>query len=364
MKHVLTAIALAALAATLMPAAAICQEPTIETGEIDGAPYRIQIPSGWNNCLVIYAHAYRPEGAAWLPIPDPLGSVFLERGFALAESGYARQGWAVEEGVTDTEALRLHFIERHGEPDSTFITGHSLGGMITLATIEQYPESYNGALPMCGLLSPAVAYFKDRTLDMLVTFEFFFGGSLAAHYRPVAEAPALPPQVIGDALAADSAAAAEYSRHWGIRTPDLPGLLSFHHMIFQELKRRIGGNPADNRGTIYCWADRTNELNAGVHRTAADPAALEYLRHHYTPAGIINDPVIAVHTTYDPGVPPYLANAYQTLLSLHGCERWFVQYRVVADGHCNIAPELMAKAFDQLRAWAATGVRPESGVLR
>ncbi len=32
-------------------------------------------------------------------------------------------------------------------PDSTFITGHSMGGGISLATIEYYPQYYHGALP-------------------------------------------------------------------------------------------------------------------------------------------------------------------------------------------------------------------------
>ncbi|MBU0756038.1 MAG: alpha/beta hydrolase, partial [Planctomycetes bacterium] len=70
------------------------------------------------------------------------------------------------------------------------------------------------------------------------------------------------------------------------------------------------------------------------------------------------------HTTYDPGVPPYLSDCYALTASLQGCEKWFVQMRVEADGHCNIAPDLVGKAFDQLRAWAKNGERAKPGLLR
>jgi len=101
-----------------------------------------------------------------------------------------------------------------------------------------------------------------------------------------------------------------------------------------------------------------------VPRYAADPGALAYLRMHYTPTGLLEDPVLAVHTAYDPGVPPRLANVYNVTASLRGCEGLFVHKYVEAEGHCNIAPDLVGKAFDELRKWAAEGSRPEPGLLR
>jgi pimeloyl-ACP methyl ester carboxylesterase len=312
------------------------QAPTVKTGEIDGAPFRIQIPPDWNHCLVMYAHAYLPRGATWIPLPGHLGAVFLSRGFALAESGYSRQGWAFEEGFRETEALRRYFSEQYGEPDTTFIAGHSLGGFITLALIERHPDSHEGALPLCGLLSPALVFFKDRVFDMLVTFKFLFEESLPQEYKPVVEAPSLPAQIIMNALGSDPVAAEIFARHWDVREDNLPYLLSFDHSIYRELVERAGGNPIDNRSTIYAGFGWTPELNGRVRRYAAAPEALAYLRRHYTPTGVIEDPVIAVHTTYDPGIPPHLANYYHTLVSLTGCDEWFIQHRVEADGHCNI----------------------------
>jgi hypothetical protein len=127
---------------------------------------------------------------------------------------------------------------------------------------------------------------------------------------------------------------------------------------------RAGGNPIDNRNTVYSWPGFTNELNEGARRYVADPGALAYLRRNYTPTGELRDPVIAVHTTYDPGVPPCLTNSYYTAASLEGAETRFVQKWVEADGHCNIDAASIAKAFDELRRWASSGIRPEPGLIQ
>lgn len=341
-----------------------CQEIKVETGEIAGAPFRIQIPPGWNHNLVTYAHGYLSRGDSWKPAGKSISSIFLSRGFAFAESGYSRQGWAVEEGIAETEALRRYFSARYGKPDSTFVTGHSMGGLIALATIERYPDCYAGALPMCGPLVPSLVYVGDRMFGMLVTFESLFGRSLPPEYRPLIDAPAVPEEVVERALRSDSALACGCAGHWDIRREDLPGILAFYHMIYREIAERAGGNPIDNRSTVYAGLGPMPGLNDSIRRYAASPAALAYLAKYYTPTGVLEDPVVAVHTTYDPGVPPSLPSSYAATASLAGNDSRFVQYRVEADGHCNISPTRAGQAFDRLRKWASTGIRPEPGTLR
>jgi pimeloyl-ACP methyl ester carboxylesterase len=327
-------------------------EITVKLGELEGVPYRIQIPPDWNHNLVMYAHAYVFRGGTWKPLHDVLCAEFLNRGFAVAESGYSRQGWAVEEAVAETEALRRHFNELFGEPDTTFVTGHSLGGIITLATIETYPDAYEGALPMCGPLVPALLFFKDYIFDMMVTFEALFGTGLPQEYRPVVEAASLPGPVVEQALAADSLRADRFAAHWGMRRKDLAGIIALYQALYKELEERAGGNPIDNRNSVYCGLEPIRGLNA-----------LDYVRRYYTPTGEIEDPVIAIHTTYDAGVPPSLPDFYNTLTALKGTNELFVQMYVDADGHCNIAPVYLGRAFDKLRGWAAGGERPEPGIL-
>jgi pimeloyl-ACP methyl ester carboxylesterase len=364
MNRAIGVILILAWISALQALPARATETAVHQGELNGVPYRIQIPPDWNHNLVMYAHAYQFPGGSWKPLPDVIGAVFLERGFAVAESGYSSQGWAIKEAVSETEALRLHFAERYGVPDTTFVTGHSMGGLITLATIEIHPDAYEGALPMCGPLAPSLLFFKDHVFDMLVTFEALFGTNLPQEYRPVVEAAALPAPVAEQALAADSLSSERFAAHWGIRRGELAGILSLYHALYRELADRAGGNPIDNRNSVYCGFEPIRGLNADVPRYGAEPQALQYLRRYYTPSGEIEDPVIAIHTTYDAGVPPSLPDFYNTLTELQGTGEWFVQMYVEADGHCNIAPAYIGRAFDMLRAWAAGGARPEPGILQ
>ena len=334
-----------------------------EKGEIDGAPYSIRIPAAWNGSLVMYAHGYKPRGAAWNPLHYSIASVFLDRGFAVAESGYSRQGWALEEAVAETEAVRKRFAELHGEPDSTFVTGHSMGGLITLATIETYPGAYDGALPMCGPLAPALHFFRDYIFDMLVTFEALFGKGLPEGSVPVIRAAALSAQDIEKALETDPGTADVYAASRGIRRENLASIISTYHMIYVEFADRAGGNPIGNRNKVYNDLIESVDMNAAVPRYDADRNALEYLRRNYTPTGRPGRPVLALHTTYDAGVSPCIPDVYNTMPGTLEDGKWFVQMYAEADGHCNFTPVITGKAFDLLRAWASSGSRPEPGRL-
>src|SRR5438552_7362977 len=144
-----------ALLAQVAPAAAV------ETGALDGANYRIEMPARWNHQLVIYAHGYRPvrtprPATNWDEMQQPaLRSEFLSRGFAIAQSDYRTDGWAVKEALEDLEAVRLHFIRQHGTPARTYIAGHSMGGLLTVVTLEHQPGVYAGGLALCGPYLPA-----------------------------------------------------------------------------------------------------------------------------------------------------------------------------------------------------------------
>jgi len=344
-----------------LPASA--REPVDESGKIGEAPFRIQIPADWNRGLVVYAHGYLPPGAAWSPLHDVFTTIFLDRGFALAESGYSSQGWAFKEAIAETETLRRHFVEEYGEPDVTLIVGHSMGGLITLAAIENLPAIYDGALPMCGPLAPATLFFRDSIFDVLVTFEALFGEALPEEFSPVIETPYLPKDAVSAALEADSVLAGTFAVHWEIKREEVADIVTLYHLLYRDIRNRCGGNPIDNTNTVYSGFGAVEGLNRRISRYAADPAAFEYLKAYYTPTGFIEDPVIAVHTTYDPGVPPRWPNSYSMTVALTGNQEWFVQKWVEADGHCNIDPDLVAKAFDELLLWVKEGTHAEPGLV-
>jgi pimeloyl-ACP methyl ester carboxylesterase len=304
--------------------------PTAEIGEINGAPYRLEIPPNWNKGLVLYAHGYRVPGSKppdyGAPPALAFRDVFLSRGFAFAESAYSSPGWAVKEGIEDTEALRRHFVRTHGKPSETYIAGHSMGGHITIAIIERYPEAYQGAMPMCGPLGAAVDFMNNGLFDMLVLFETLFPGTIGSPYEP-------GPQTAKKVEAA----------------------------VAGELKVRAGGEPFDNRNRIYDGFGDDAALNRTVKRYAADQAAREYLRQYASPTGRIADPGLAIQTTSDGLVLGSDQAAYEVLTARAGTSDRFVVRFVEASGHCNFTPAQMGGAFDALVEWARTGKRPAAG---
>lgn len=82
--------------------------PRTLSGELQGAPWRLDVPASWNGDLVMLAHGYEPVG---IPRTAPMAAndstaPLLAAGYAVAQSAYASQGWAVADAITDTERLR------------------------------------------------------------------------------------------------------------------------------------------------------------------------------------------------------------------------------------------------------------------
>jgi len=154
-------------------------EPKVEIGEINGAKFRIDIPENWNGSLVMYCHGYSATPGEFkdgkLP---PVLAVFTEQGYALAESGYAAGGWAIQEAVEDTEALRRYFVGKYGQPKETFVTGHSMGGFLTMLFMERFPTTYDAGLALCGPLAPTTYFIERGAFDLRVVFDYYFPGAL------------------------------------------------------------------------------------------------------------------------------------------------------------------------------------------
>jgi pimeloyl-ACP methyl ester carboxylesterase len=338
-------------------------------GTLNGAAARIALPQAWNGDLVIYAHGYTmpgqtPAGLGETPWEDSLRQIFLARGFAFAESDYRTQGWAVKEALEDLEQLRQHVGTAFGSVRRTYIVGHSMGGLLTLATLERHPTVYAGGLALCPASAPALTLFQDPLFDLLVAFDYYFPDVIARGDSTLAHAPTADTTAIATALRASPERATLLARRFTIHPDDLPGIIWFYDVILREIQQRSGGHPIDNRDRVYFGFDDDPAFNRGVHRYAADSSAVRYLRDFYTPTGRIAAPALLVHTTYDPVIPAKVADEYATLTAIAGTQRLLVGNYVVADGHCAIGISETAAAFERLENWVQTGQRPPAGEIR
>ena len=352
--------------------------PITDTGVIDGAAYKIIFPPGWKGKLVMYAHGYEFMGA--LPRqhnnPQFIESMkpFLERGFAVAASDYSMQGYALPEGVENTETLRKYFFEKYGKPDTTFIVGHSMGGGVTLATIENFGKNYNGGLPLCPLASRPYLQCR-KEFDIYATFNGLFPGiaaSLSEIFDLSKTKPATPfsemmPKIMAIKKAIiekDSILGAAFAKRFDLKFDDLPFSLFFDENVLRDIAQKAQGNPFDNTNTVYSGFPDDWNINQKAERLAAT-ANPNIIFGKYDRTGDIDKPVVLMHTIYDQLIPPiYGVVNFENMIHQKNKDEYLTVKYTNGQGHCNFTAQQVGEAFDELRNWTKTGRQPKAGIIQ
>jgi len=347
--------------------AAVLAAGTTEVGELGGAPYRIDIPPGWNGGLVVFFHGYRGGPVRFdARAPDEMAQTYAPLGYAVAQSGYSAGGYAVREAVGDAAALRAHFTTRFGQPKETWISGHSMGGSITMMLMETQPTTYDGGLSLCAPLGPMIGYTKTLAFDPLVLFEYLFPGHLPSPAHVPADFMTTLERTakLEKALDANAKASAALRRFTNAETNKALAMnLDLFTYILGELARRVGGNAFDNRDTIYTGTGDDGAINAGVKRYRADERARALAISIYTPTGRLVRPLLSVLDVSDPLVGLYPSDRYPEIAQIAGSGELFAQQYVRESGHCAFTPQQVRSAFEELRRWRRTGERPPPGAV-
>ena len=343
-----------------------------EVGVMGKADYRIDLPANWNHSLVVFYHGYseRPFHYHASASINDQAAPMLKRGYAVIQSGYSQIGWALEWAAPETEELRRYFVKKYGQPRETYVSGGSMGGALTMLTIEQNPKPYAGALDLCGAVGPTLVHF-GRRFAFRAAFDYYFPGVMPPLNQTPANYEESEPlrQKILAALRAKPAAADAMRGITGLHTDvDVARMMSYFTYVIADIQKKAGGNPFDNRNYLYTNANVDTHadyaLNDGVRRYAADPKALKYLVDHYTPTGRVTKPMLALHTIYDPLIPATTLSLYTSQIEAAGYSQNFVQQYVHREGHCAMSPDEIGRAFDELVTWVHTGKAPQAGLLR
>jgi len=341
---------------------------TTEIGRLQGVAYRIDVPAGWQHAgLLVYYHGYSAEEGSY-SVSEKLGPLQAEafrHGFAVVQSQFSVTGWALEHAVVETEALRKYFTGKFGAPGESIVSGHSMGGALTLKTIEQSPQIYSGALAMCGPLVPTYDFMQLRVAQ-LAAFEYYFPGILPkvsavpADYR---QTPELLAELRAAVEANPKAQAAMTALSQVRGADDLARKAAYATYIVRDFQQKAGGQPFDNRNLVYVGTEDDAALNRGVERYAGDPAAAQYLMQFFTPSGNLLRPLLEVHTLYDRLIPAFTDEWYSNQVVRQGHENNFALQYVEENGHCAFTAEQQATAFDELLSWLHDGKRPASGLM-
>jgi len=371
----------------------------------DGATYVIDVPALWNGTLLLYSHGYVTPGSPNPPYDagDPLtGGYMLASGYALAGSSYATTGWAVHEAIPDQISTLDAFESIVGTPTQTIAWGHSLGGMITAALVQQYPDRFNAALPMCGVVAGGVGDW-NQGLDGAFAFNTLLAGgtlqvvnitnpeqNLGAAEETLAAAQASPQGQARIALAAalldtpgwyDPASPEPASTDYATQEANQflwaqNVLFGFAFALRADLEFRAGGNPSFNTGVHYgnqlrrsanyaevqaLYAAAGLDLEADLEtlrnapRISADPDALTYLSDNFTYNGQLTIPVLTLHTTGDGLVTVEGERAYAKVVHEANNSKLLHERFVHRAGHCEFTPAEMITAMQTLQLRLATG---------
>ena len=347
----------------------------VETGTLNCADFKILIPENYQNKLVMYAHGYSAPGSPSTIEGDRLektAAPFLERGFAVAASEYAYQGFALSQGVDDTEDLRQYFWDTYGKPDSTFMTGMSMGGGITLAMMENFSKYYNGALAMCPLSSRP--YLQTRKeFEIRALFDVLFPGIISPlseivdinnDFKLTDSEIRAKMESVNNALKTDEQKAAELTRQFNLNVSDLAFTIVFGEIVLRDVAIKSGGNPYDNTNTIYTGFSNSWEINKNIVRLEAT-ANPDNIFEKYDRTGNIGKPVVLMHTVYDPLIPanPYGEVNFENMVHQQGKDHFLTVKICNGQWHCAFTPEQIGQAFDELRHWVKTGEKAKPGVL-
>lgn len=170
------------------------------TGSLGDTTFQITMPAKFNGTVLLYSHGYRIAQPVPAQIAGALGlnrspyysqttvpgigpalvgnggaqvapsaesaANLLAQGYALAGAGYARQGWAVAEGVEAGELLIQHINSGAvGGVKEIIAWGDSLGGLITQTLVQENPGKIAGTLPLCGVMEgPEQAFSSAMTV--------------------------------------------------------------------------------------------------------------------------------------------------------------------------------------------------------
>ncbi len=354
------------------------------------AGFRIEVPGNWNGDLVVWAHGFRGTGLELTVDNHPLRPLLIASGFAWAASSYSRNDYDITTGVQDTHALVKRFNGLVGKPNKVYMTGASMGGHITAVSIEQYRNTYDAALPICGVLGDYAEF--DYFLDFNAAAQQLGTGSSSF--------PVDPALYIGVTVPAIKAGLEAFPSAWpfvlnadgenlksltelrsGGERPNFdeafafwnsfpsttgPGNFLFELGLGDGTLPRAPGNSVDNIGVIYQFDQDSNltfaeqALNDGVVRVSADPQGPgpNGLAQMPVISGDIDIPVLTLHNLGDLFVPVLNEVEYASRVAANGKSDLLVQRAIRGVLHCDFTAAEFSTAFLDLVTWVEFGAKP------
>ncbi|MCW5637263.1 MAG: alpha/beta hydrolase [Rubrivivax sp.] len=350
-------------------------------GVHNGAGYRIEVPSNWNGKLVMWAHGYRGTGLELTVDNHPLRAFLVASGYAWAASSYSKNDYDPAQGAKDTHALTQRFNGLVGKPSHVYITGASMGGHVTGIVAEQWPKSYVGAMPVCGVLGDYELF--DFFLDFNVAAQTLSGVGRTFPYGADYLTTTVPATKAGLGPAFPFALNANGQnfknlvqlRSGGVRPLFEQGWLFWNAVAGDFLfglgvgngtLPRAPGFVLQNSDVVYQFDTNPaltaaeNLFNQTVQRVTADPQARRNNGIANVPptTGDLRIPTLTLHTLGDLFVPFHMEQEYARRVAAKGNAHNLVQRATRDYGHCTFTGPELVQTFTDLVKWVELGIKP------
>ena len=350
-------------------------------GMLEDAAYRIEIPANWNGGLLLWARGFRgygPEVQAELP-PRALRQAVIADGFAWASSSFSQNAYVAALGANETLLLKRYFAERFEPPTLTIIAGESMGGHITVLSLERFAGEYDGGLSLCGVVAGQEWY--DYLWGWPLAAEFISGATLPLDDGKAAVAEALESQVL-PALGSPESPTLRGRAFASVIRELTGGPRPFFEEGYREAYQfnfgLISGDPAremevsraastlefDYRADPGLGFD-ADEINEGVRRLAPNAVLRDPATHPGTAptTGDLQAPLLTLHETGDLTVPISMELSYREKVEAVGRGDLLVQRAIRGAGHCKFSDAELVAAWDALVAWIGGGPKPRGDDL-
>ncbi|MGF1669903.1 MAG: hypothetical protein ACFCU6_05615 [Balneolaceae bacterium] len=342
--------------------------PTCRDGRLDsGAKYKICVPRNWNRELVVYAPGYRDPNLEELEIrDDEIGDFSVQEivnnlGFAFATTSYHKNGLPLTEEEFDalddlTQLVELTEQIFRRPLRKSYLTGPSLGGLVSVLGIETLAETFDAALAACGPYGD-FRWQLDYFGDFRVVFDALFANEIVGWPiwtqsdveidKKFIDAWNEFESKIRAAIAADldndGALTNQLLEITGApvdptdddtKVETVVDILWHHVHGTNDAIEVLEGQPYDNIGRNF------NGLV--VEKFSADPLALDFIDDHYQTSGELQRPLVTLHTDLDPVNPVRHQQDYNEKANpgiLH------TPITVTRYGHCNFTLEEVLAAF-------------------
>jgi pimeloyl-ACP methyl ester carboxylesterase len=340
-------------------------------GALDGVAYRIAKPDNWNGGLVLFAHGYQGDGPGPGDLEGPpIDRHITDRGFAWAASAFRAKGYRPDWFLSDTLAVRDHFIRTYGPPRWTIIYAQSMGAHAAIFALEHRPEIFQGALLECGVV------------DGITLFDWRYAYAAAAEY--LSGLPILD-------TSQDVFATLRISKVFNL-IMGTPGDYTARGRQLDSIARHLAGGDLPHR--LEGWKIQYSFNISPNSRSYGPPGNVDTRKRHYeidpglgldeaafnravrraTPAaglrsdrdnpvfteftGAIRVPVLSIHETADFRVPFRQEMDYRRRTVAAGTSHLLVQRAQRHAGHCEFTGAIRQDSFDDLVTWIESGKVP------